>query len=63
MPYVTAKSWAIFEINSNKYIYGKKEDVKREVASLTKICNLITILEILCEAGLDPNRIIVTVTG
>jgi hypothetical protein len=24
LPYITAKSWAIFEINTNQFIYGKK---------------------------------------
>jgi D-alanyl-D-alanine carboxypeptidase len=47
MPSVSAKSWAIYEIKQKKLIYGKRMFKKREIASLTKIMNLITILELM----------------
>ena len=47
MPSVTAKSWAIYEMKQAKLIYGKRVFKSREIASLTKIMNLITIIEII----------------
>lgn len=47
MPLVSAKSWAVYEMKQVKYIYGKRICKRREVASLTKIMNLITILELI----------------
>lgn len=44
MPILSAKSWAVYEIKQAKYIIGKRLFKKREVASLTKIMNFITIL-------------------
>jgi D-alanyl-D-alanine carboxypeptidase len=44
LPQVTAKSWTVYEMKAQKYIYGKRNFKKREIASLTKTMNLITIL-------------------
>ena len=47
MPSVTARSWAVYEMKQAKMIYGKRTFKKREMASLTKIMNFITILDLL----------------
>jgi D-alanyl-D-alanine carboxypeptidase len=62
MPTVTAKSWVLYEMRSGKQISGKRNYKKREMASLTKMMNLITVLEIMQREGLDPAKIRVTAT-
>lgn len=44
---ITARSWALFEGNSHKFIEGKQPYLEKEVASLTKIMTLYTALKIL----------------
>lgn len=44
MPSVSAKSWAVYELKQAKLVYGKRVFKSREIASLTKIMNLITII-------------------
>lgn len=46
-PNVTAKSWILYEMKQGKTLYAKRSKKIREFASLTKIMNLITILDIL----------------
>jgi D-alanyl-D-alanine carboxypeptidase len=62
LPQVTAKSWIVYEMKAQKYIYGKRNFKKREIASLTKIMNLITILEILENTQLLHSKIRFTVS-
>ena len=52
MPTISAKSWAVYEMKQSKFIYGKRIFKRREIASLTKIMNFITILELLKEHNL-----------
>jgi hypothetical protein len=47
MPSITAHSWVLYEMKEEKFVYGKASFKKREVASLTKIMNLITMLKLL----------------
>jgi D-alanyl-D-alanine carboxypeptidase len=44
VPNISARSWIAYEMNSGKVIYGKRINKKREMASLTKIMNLITAI-------------------
>lgn len=57
MPLVSAKSWAIFEMKQAKLIYGKRIFKGREIASLTKIMNLIAIIELMEECKLSPLKL------
>ena len=43
-PTISAKSWAIFDVNKMSIIYGRREFQKREVASLTKIMTCWVVL-------------------
>lgn len=52
MPSVSAKSWAVYEMKQAKFIYGKRIFKKREIASLTKMMNFITILSLVKEHNL-----------
>jgi D-alanyl-D-alanine carboxypeptidase len=45
-PNVSAKFWAIFDTNKQSFIYGKREYVKREVASLTKMMTAFTVIDL-----------------
>lgn len=44
MPEVSAKSWMLYELKEGRCLYGKRNYKKREMASLTKMMNLITVL-------------------
>lgn len=44
VPNVSAHSWIVYEMNKGKCIHGKRIHKKREMASLTKIMNLITAI-------------------
>lgn len=46
IPEVSAKSWMLYEMKENRCLYGKRNYKKREIASLTKMMTLITILEL-----------------
>ena len=45
-PKISANYWAIFDGNKQSFIHGKREYMKREVASLTKMMTAYTILEL-----------------
>lgn len=44
-------------MRQGKTVFGKREFKRREIASLTKMMNLITILELLASLKLDPKKI------
>ena len=62
LPYISAKSWAIYDMQVARIIQGKKENQQREVASLTKIMTFYTVLRLLDHFNLDPNKTVVTVS-
>lgn len=55
MPAVSSKSWAVYEMKQDRLLYGKRVTRKKEIASLTKMMNLITALEIVNGLSLNPN--------
>lgn len=62
MPSISAHSWVIYEMREQKFVFGKANFKKREIASLTKIMNLITIIKILESLNLAPSKIRINVT-
>jgi D-alanyl-D-alanine carboxypeptidase len=62
LPQITAQSYAIFDMKTNALILGRKENLKREVASLTKIMTFYTILDLMTRYKIDPDSHIVTVS-
>ncbi len=62
LPYVTAQSWSIYDSKTSKYISGKKENYKREVASITKMMTFYTTLKLLDRYNIDPATTIITVS-
>lgn len=49
-------------MKQGKLIYGKRVFKSKEIASLTKIMNLITIIELVDELKLAPNKVRVRVS-
>ena len=62
MPSVSAHSWVMYEMNTEKKVCGKGTFKRREVASLTKIMNLTTMLHLLEQYTLSSTRIRVLVS-
>ncbi|CAM6001696.1 unnamed protein product [Sphagnum balticum] len=56
-PTVTAKSWVLYEMRQGKCLLGKRSYKRREIASLTKMMNLITVLELLEAFGVNPGKV------
>jgi D-alanyl-D-alanine carboxypeptidase len=52
----------VYEARRGKYIHGKRIFKKREIASLTKIMNLIVVIDTLKRFQLDAKKIKVRVT-
>ena len=57
LPKITAKSWILFEMRQQRCLYGMRHFKRREIASLTKMLNLITILNLVETLKLSPKRI------
>ncbi len=53
-PKVTAKSWIVYDMQQGRALWSHRSHKRREMASLTKMMNLITILELTASLGLDP---------
>lgn len=46
IPVTTSKCWAIYDAGKMGFIHGKRENVKREVASLTKIMTCYVVIKL-----------------
>ena len=46
-PFVTAKSWAICDCRTGEILFGKCENDRREIASLTKIMTCFVVVQII----------------
>lgn len=54
---MTAKCWSILDAEKGNFVHGKRENIRREVASLTKIMTCYTVLKLIKEFNLDPTTI------
>ena len=61
-PRVTAKSWILYDMQQDKSLWGHRCHKRREMASLTKMMNLITILELANSLGIDPRELKIKAT-
>jgi D-alanyl-D-alanine carboxypeptidase (penicillin-binding protein 5/6) len=43
-PFVTAKSWGIMDARTGEILFGKCENDRREIASLTKIMTAFVVV-------------------
>ena len=57
-PMISAASWVVLNRKSKKVWFGKLEKDRREVASLTKIMTLYTVLQLIDRLKLDVNILI-----
>ena len=46
---MSAESWAIIDGSTGKFMFGKQENLKREIASLTKIMTCYVCLQLIKE--------------
>jgi D-alanyl-D-alanine carboxypeptidase len=58
---VTAKCWAVFDGNKMNFVHGKREYMRREVASLTKMMTLYTVLKLAKEYRINMTTEKVTI--
>lgn len=62
LPQVTAHSFAIFDCVSRKFLSVRKETMKREVASLTKMMTFYTAIKLLHRFNLTPQNVLITIS-
>jgi D-alanyl-D-alanine carboxypeptidase len=58
LPYITAHSWTIYDLNTKKFIQGKKENYKREIASITKMMTFYTCIKIMDKYNIDGSTVV-----
>jgi D-alanyl-D-alanine carboxypeptidase len=52
-PYISSKSWLVYDGNAEKDIYGRNEKDVREIASLTKTMTCYTVLNLCKRYNID----------
>ena len=52
-PMVSAQSWVVLDKKSHKVLFGRLENERREVASLTKIMTCYTVLKLCDKLGVE----------
>ena len=62
MPNISAKCWVIYDVNQMSFMIGKREYMKREIASLTKIMTCYTVIQLAKEfqINLKSEKVIIT---
>ncbi len=55
-PQISAKSWAIMDGKTGEIIQARMDNRKREVASLTKMMNLLCVCNLMKEFEIDPKE-------
>lgn len=58
MPLVSAESWVIYDIQKKSFVKGRKELIKREVASITKMMTFYTALQLMKKFDLDDETLL-----
>jgi len=62
-PYVTARSWAIYDTLEEGFLFGKFENEWWEVASLTKLMVAFTVIRICENLKIDFEKEMIKVEG
>ena len=52
-PHVSALSWVVLDYHTKEILFGKLEKERREVASLTKILTIYTVMKLVDRLKLD----------
>ncbi len=61
-PFVTAKSWAIMDGRTGEILFGKCENDRREIASLTKIMTAFVVVQIIRKIKLNSKKTLLQVS-
>ena len=59
---ISAHSFAIYDCENKRFLNCKKESMKREVASLTKMMTFWTVLKMMHKVYKDPRDINITIS-
>ena len=64
-PHVSSTNWAIYDARDSRFLFGKEEKERREVASLTKImtCHLVLFLCDKWKFDISTERITISITA
>ena len=61
-PFVTAKSWSISDGRTGEILFGKCENDRREIASLTKIMTCFVVVQIIRKIKLNASKTMLQVS-
>ena len=61
-PFVTAKSWAIMDGRTGEILFGKCENDRREIASMTKIMTCFVVIQIIRKIKLNAEKTMLQVS-
>ena len=56
IPVISARCWAIFDVNKMAYVHGKREYLKKECASLTKIMTCYLVISLCKQWKINPKK-------
>ena len=62
-PSITAKCWSVFDLEKGSFVHGKREYMRNEVASLTKIMTAYTVIKLLKYFKMDPTKTSFKISG
>lgn len=60
--YVSSHSFVIYDCINRDFVVSKKETMKREVASLTKMMTLYTVIRLMSKWNMNPKNVSITVS-
>jgi len=60
-PFISARSWAMYNIDTCELMFAKQEKITRQVASLTKVMTAHVVVDLMSKLGLDWTKVMVNV--
>jgi D-alanyl-D-alanine carboxypeptidase len=62
LPNISAKCWAVMDGRTGELLCGKKDNKKKEIASLTKMMNFLCVCRLIKEFNINPKETFVQVS-
>lgn len=59
---ITAQSYCVYDCITKSVLKSRKHNLRREVASLTKMMTFITVIKLVSRFNLNPNKTFITVS-
>ena len=59
VPFVSAQSWVVYDLQTEQVLFGRMERERREIASLTKIMTSYVVLTLIKRYSLDERSALV----